>query len=103
MDGIDGIAGIETICVAIGASVLILVKDGSMLPVFWLSLLTSLVAGFLVWNWPPAKIFMGDVGSGFLGYVFGMFVILTAVSGSLSLWSWLVLLGVFVADSTVTI
>jgi Fuc2NAc and GlcNAc transferase len=42
----------------------------------WLLALSA--GGFLVWNWPPARIFMSDVGSGFLGFVFGLLVLVAA-------------------------
>jgi Fuc2NAc and GlcNAc transferase len=65
--------------------------------------LATASAGFLVWNWPPAKIFMGDVGSGFLGFVFGVLAIASAKERPWLLWPWLILLSVFIVDSTVTL
>lgn len=43
------------------------------------------IADFLVWNWPPAKIFMGDAGSGFLGLILGLFALWSANLG-FSIW-----------------
>jgi Fuc2NAc and GlcNAc transferase len=65
--------------------------------------LAAASAGFLVWNWPPAKIFMGDVGSGFLGFVFGLFALSSYQERPSLLWTWLILLSVFVVDSTLTL
>ncbi len=59
--------------------------------------------GFLVWNWPPARIFLGDVGSGFLGIVIGFLAVFSVSSGQLPLWSWLILSAVFLVDATVTL
>jgi Fuc2NAc and GlcNAc transferase len=59
--------------------------------------------GFLLWNWPPAKIFMGDVGSGFLGFILGVLALYTPTFSRMSFWSWLILLGVFLVDATVTL
>jgi len=59
--------------------------------------------GFLVWNWPPARIFMGDVGSGFLGFLLGALVLVAHRDAGLNLWVPLILLAVFVTDSTVTL
>jgi len=59
--------------------------------------------GFLFWNWPPAKIFMGDVGSGFVGYSLGILALISIHHGSMTLWSWILLLGVFLVDATVTL
>ena len=65
--------------------------------------LASASAGFLVWNWPPAKVFMGDVGSGFLGFVFGVLAISGAKERPWLLWVWLILLSVFIVDATLTL
>ena len=61
------------------------------------------VVGFLVWNFPPAKIFMGDAGSGFLGIVLGLLSIQAAWVNPFFLWSWLILLAVFITDATWTL
>lgn len=67
MDGIDGIAVSETIRIAGGALTLSAIYDDSVNLLS--TVLTAATIGFLFWNWPPAKIFMGDVGSAFLGFV----------------------------------
>lgn len=102
MDGIDGIAAAETVSVAGSAAVLLLAAGEWEISV-WLLCLASSAAGFLFWNWPPARIFMGDVGSGFLGYALGVFALLTASAGWLSIWTWIILLGAFLADASVTV
>ena len=56
-----------------------------------------------MWNWPPAKIFMGDAGSGFLGYVLAVFVVSSSKVQARLFWPWIILLGVFVADATFTL
>ena len=60
-------------------------------------------AGFLAWNRPPARIFMGDVGSGYLGYSIALFALASARSNSVALLVWLILTGVFFVDATVTL
>ena len=69
MDGIDGLAGLQSVIAGLGWLAL-----GFMLDMPALYLLAGVIAasslGFLVHNWPPAHIFMGDVGSAFLGYTF---------------------------------
>lgn len=102
MDGIDGIAGTEAIIVAVTAGVLLVVGGNLSLALLCWAL-ASAVGGFLIWNWPPAKIFMGDVASGFLGFVLATLAIASENSGELSIIIWLVLLGVFVVDATVTL
>ena len=72
----------------------------------WMTLLSYLafcVAGFLVWNWPPAKVFMGDACSGFLGFTLGLLAIITSLEPVINVWSWLILFGVFVVDATTTL
>jgi Fuc2NAc and GlcNAc transferase len=61
------------------------------------------VAGFLVWNWPPARIFMGDAGSGFLGFALGMFMLEAGRVSSDLFWSWTILTAVFLVDATATL
>lgn len=102
MDGIDGIAGVEAVTVAAGAALLLWVRgDAAMAGV--LVLLAAAVLGFLAWNWPPARIFMGDVGSAYLGFVLGVMALATSAEGPLNLWVWLILLAVFITDATVTL
>lgn len=102
MDGIDGIAGVEAVCVGgLGGLLLAWVGLGGIAA--GALALMGASAGFLVWNWPPAKIFMGDVGSGFLGFVFGVLAIASARERPWLLWPWLILLSVFIVDSTVTL
>src|SRR5690606_12287364 len=103
MDGIDGIAGIEASTVCLGGVILSLVNSGvftDQLPV--LSLLMAAL-GFLIWNFPPAKIFMGDAGSGFIGLLIGLFSISAAHLDQSLFWGWVILLGVFIVDATVTL
>ena len=103
MDGIDGIAGVEAVTVCLSAVFLsAIAAPGSHL---WIPplVLASATAGFLVWNWSPAKIFLGDVGSGFLGLTLATLSLQAAWVVHRLFWSWLVLLGVFVVDATVTL
>lgn len=102
MDGIDGIASVEAICVCLGACSLYWVSGVEDL--IWAPLLlAAAVAGFLFWNFPPAKIFMGDAGSGFLGIVLAGLSLQAAWVSADLLWGWLILLGVFVVDATFTL
>lgn len=69
MDGIDGIAGCQAVVAALGWAIIGWSNDLPYLVVFMLLLAGSNI-GFLFHNWSPARIFMGDVGSIFLGYTF---------------------------------
>ena len=102
MDGIDGIASIEAITVSLGGASCWWLATGTMqwfLPVIF----ASCVAGFLAWNYPPAKIFMGDVGSCFIGMVLGVLSLWTAQEATQVFWSWFILLGCFMVDATTTL
>ena len=103
MDGIDGLASIEAITVSLGAALLYVLQ--TEVTALWIApvLLAITVSGFLVWNFPPAKIFMGDAGSGFLGMVLGLLSIQAAWLDASFLWSWLILLAVFITDATWTL
>jgi Fuc2NAc and GlcNAc transferase len=59
--------------------------------------------GFLLWNWPPARIFMGDAGSGFLGFAIGTLGLAASQSGAIPAEVWPILGGVFLTNSTVTL
>lgn len=102
MDGIDGLAAGEAVSVGLVAGALLLLAGDAALSTVAL-LVAAASAGFLVWNWAPARIFMGDVGSGFLGYTFSALALLSHRAGTVSLALWLVVLGVFLFDATVTL
>lgn len=103
MDGIDGITGIEAITTAACGAYLI--WDVAPQSQLWFAplALAGATLGFLVLNWPPAKIFIGDVGSGFIGILFGALSIQAAHTSSQLGWSWVILMGVFIVDATVTL
>jgi Fuc2NAc and GlcNAc transferase len=106
MDGIDGLAGSEAVFLLIAAAGLTMASAPGVadLPVFWwLIALAVATLGFLVLNWPPAKIFMGDTGSTYLGLMIGFLALVTLSLGWVSLPQWLILAGVFVADPVVTL
>jgi Fuc2NAc and GlcNAc transferase len=104
MDGIDGIASIEAITTSIGGAALVVLSDSAGNETWQpLIMLAATVAGFLIWNFPPAKIFMGDAGSGFLGIALGLFSIQAAWLAPRFFWSWLILLAVFIVDATLTL
>jgi UDP-N-acetylmuramyl pentapeptide phosphotransferase/UDP-N-acetylglucosamine-1-phosphate transferase len=95
LDGIDGYASIEAIC--IGLALFLLTGDNINL------LLISAVAGFLVWNWPKARIFMGDVGSTQLGFVIAVLGIYFHNEYKISIIYWLILTTPFWFDATLTL
>lgn len=103
MDGIDGIAGAQTVTVcAAGAVLTVVVAPGTSL---WLepAVVAAATVGFLAWNWPPAKIFMGDVGSGYVGFMVAVLTMRAATVAPALGWSWVILSAVFIVDATVTL
>ena len=102
MDGIDGMAISGAFYITSTLTFIMLITNGSSeLTVLFILLMVSSGA-FMLFNWPPASIFMGDSGSIFLGYLFGSFILITVVRDQISLWTWLVIFGYFFADTTVT-
>lgn len=103
MDGIDGLAGVEALTVCMGA-VLVTCWAVPEVDVWSVTLLlAAAVFGFLFWNFPKAKIFLGDTGSGFIGIVFGVLSLQSAWVSPGFFWVWCILLGAFVVDATVTL
>lgn len=101
MDGIDGIAGVEALTTSVFLGIVFhAVGQAELAYLSWL--LGAASFGFLVWNWPPALIFMGDVGSGLLGYAFASLALVAETVAGVSLVVVLVPLGVFIVDATYT-
>ena len=102
MDGINGIASVEAITTTVSMALLYLLLHTSLnSDILWL--LAAGVFGFLLWNFPKAKIFMGDACSGFLGLTLGILALI-ALKENLALFcAWIICLGVFVVDATYTL
>ena len=102
MDGIDGLAASEA--AAIGAGLLLFAGLGVGADPALRALaaaVTGAVAGFLFWNWSPARIFLGDVGSVPLGYLLGFLLLELAARGH---WLTALILPLyFLADATITL
>ena len=103
MDGTDGIAASEAIFVLLAGAFLSyhVLSDANHSAAA--VVLAASTFGFILYNWSPAKIFMGDVGSGYLGIVIGGLSLIAAKQDPLLLWVWIILLAVFVSDATVTL
>jgi Fuc2NAc and GlcNAc transferase len=102
MDGIDGIASIQAITVCLAGAFFYFLIDKVDLIILPLAL-AACALGFLFWNFPPAKIFMGDAGSGFLGLVLGILSLQAAWISPHLFWCWIIMLGVFIVDATTTL
>lgn len=103
MDGIDGLAASEAVFSSFIMGVILAIFYRNEEIAFISLAISACSLGFLLWNFPPAKIFMGDAGSGFLGIMLGTLILLSLKIDQLLFWSWAVVSGVFVVDSTVTL
>lgn len=101
MDGADGFAASEAVVVASAGAVIAGVYGATetMLLAFAIA---GASAGFLVWNWQPARIFLGDVGSYFLGFQFCALIVHDIYFGA-GPWMWLILLVPFIIDASLTL
>lgn len=102
MDGINGIASIEAITATLSMAILyLLLQEAPNNQI--LILLAICVFGFLLWNFPKAKIFMGDACSGFLGLTIGIFALISLKIDIALFCGWIICLGVFIVDATYTL
>lgn len=100
MDGIDGLAGSEGVTIGVGTAAVAVVADiGGGVALYALAIAAA-AAGFLRWNWHPARIFMGDVGSVPLGFLLGWLLLRLAAGGEAA--AALILPLYFLADATLT-
>lgn len=104
MDGIDGLAGAEAVTVSLAVSILGIVMYASQIGFSLAALaLAAASVSFVVWNWSPAKVFMGDAGSAALGFAFGTLALVGEIHQGVPLLVLMLLLGLFVVDATLTL
>jgi Fuc2NAc and GlcNAc transferase len=103
MDGIDGLCATESLYVAVAGLAIAACTGGSTPILLALVVLAAALAGFLPWNAPRARIFMGDGGSTWLGFTLAALAIQDAVRLPGLLSAWLILPALFVADATVCV
>ena len=102
IDGIDGMAISGAILILCTLSLTLIISNNiTNLLILFLTLLSSCL-GFLFFNWPKATIFMGDSGSIFLGYIFGALIIYSTMTGEVHFFTWLIVFGYYLADTTTT-
>ena len=114
MDGIDGLAVAQALFMLVAALFIKYMESGmdadsgldrflgAPVPAACVVLIAALAA-FLVVNWAPAKIFLGDIGSLFLGFYIFAIAAHDVTYGDMSLWTWLILGALFLVDATVTL
>ncbi|MBT4522094.1 MAG: glycosyltransferase family 4 protein [Halieaceae bacterium] len=103
MDGTDGLAATQCFIACSAAAVLTWDSGGPIEYTLFCLLLAFSHLGFLIWNWPPAKLFMGDAGSVPSGFLLAALAVQGAVHGDLVAGCWLVLLAVFITDASWTL
>jgi len=102
MDGIDGIAAVESL--VLSAALAAWFAAAGDAGIMWMALaLAGASIGFLGWNWSPARIFMGDVGSIALGAFFALVALIGWRLYDMPLVAFLVLYGVFLTDASITL
>lgn len=100
MDGIDGLAGSQAMIVLAGLTIVAgCFSSHGLLP----AVMTGLVGGFLVWNLSPRRLFMGDAGSGFLGFAVLLMIAVLWTRGDLPIWSGILAAAMMWVDATVTL
>jgi len=101
MDGSDAVAGGQALTIGLGIAAIAIDQGWVGLTAAQGLALAGVALGFLVWNRPPAKIFLGDVGSIPLGYLIGWLLLWAATRGA---WAAaLILPAWFIADTTLTL
>ncbi len=101
MDGIDGISGAQSATICVGVMGIGYLNADLYAYVPYAAVMLGASAGFLVWNWPPAKIFLGDVGSAPLGFLLGWILLSLAAGGH---WAAaLILPAYYLTDATITL
>ena len=102
MDGIDGLAGSEGVWTCgVGGYALWHSGATGLALISWS--LAAAAGGFLVWNWPKAQIFMGDVGSGFLGFLIAAVALIGDYLYGVSVLVWIIAYGIFCFDASITL
>lgn len=102
MDGIDGISAVETIVLGVTAAYWFK-EAGSLSVAFICIAVAGASLGFLRWNWSPAKIFMGDVGSLSLGGFFAILALYGTTTLDIPFLAFLILYAVYLADAGITL
>jgi Fuc2NAc and GlcNAc transferase len=103
MDGVDGVAATQCFLACSAAALLVWSSGGAFDYALFCLLLGFSHLGFLLWNWPAARLFMGDAGSISAGFTLASLAVLGSAQGYLSIACWLVLLGAFITDASWTL
>lgn len=102
IDGIDGLAASGAVMICATSIVVLMLGQGNAGITLQIAILAACSLGFLVFNWPPATIFMGDAGSLFLGFCFSAIAAGTITTDQIPLSVWLIMFGYYAGDTTTT-
>ena len=103
MDGSDGFLSANLIYVGIAITILIFSFNFNEFIIYLLIIIISSLIPFLIFNLSKYKVFMGDSGSLFLGFIFTFIIIYTLQNNLLDLIAWIMLFSYFICDSSVTL
>ena len=106
MDGIDGLAATQAIFMLLAAGGLSLYQHPDIYQNtlwLWMLYLVAAICGFLILNWSPATLFMGDVGSTFLAFMLIFFALISVYLNWLNYAVWIILAALFISDASVTL
>jgi len=103
MDGINGLAALEAISVCISMALIYWIQQANTDVIYLLIIIAASTCGFLYWNFPTAKLFMGDSGSLFLGITLGLLTIESTNNSYRLASAWLIMLGIFIVDASYTL
>ncbi len=102
MDGIDGLAGAQAGVAACTLGVWFALYDAHAIALFCYALMAACL-GFLIWNWSPARIFMGDIGSLMLGGAFATLAVIGHNRYGIPIGAAAILFSIFIADTLATL
>ena len=101
IDGIDGMASSATTFIGITMATIMFIEHEFVLALI-LAMLTIGSVGFLLFNWPPARMFMGESGTSFISYMLSAVILVSLSRNVISIWIWLIVFGCYFSDTTIT-
>ena len=102
MDGVDGLASTGSLFICLVLGTLAIYSGDNSENTFLFYLLMAVILGFLIFNFPPASVFMGDAGSLFLGFVISALSFKVIIENGISIWTICIISGYFLTDTTMT-
>lgn len=104
MDGADGLVSTQALCVALGMGLIATFGAFPNAQLAWLSAMLFACWAPLLWfNWPPAKLFMGDAGAIPLGFVLALMGLMAFLTDHSVGFAWLILMMPFLVDTGLTL